>query len=104
MTTCVSERSGIASRDVLRIAATPKPAATSTANTVTTGRRAQSEMSRSIIGASPRPGRAQLALGADQEVPRGHDDVARGEPAPHLVIPVRRAADLDLTRREAAVA
>src|SRR5437899_1651824 len=72
--TCVSERSGIASRVVRESANSPSANAAATPASVNARRVAQKAMRRSITRASPvleRGGEARV--GGDEEVARGHD-------------------------------
>src|SRR5215475_12102282 len=103
--TCVSERSGTASRAVWKSAATPNPTAIRTPMTVNRRWRAQRPISRSIIVRSPflRCG-AERALRTDEEISRGHDDVSLVQPADHLVESVRVPAELDVVRHEPTAA
>src|SRR5262245_24896982 len=104
--TCVSERSGTASSGVRRSAAIPRPRAAIVPATVKTLWRAERATRRSITTFSSPPlrRRSQRALGADEEVSRGHHVVAVAEPAHHLVVTAGADSELDFARREAPVA
>src|SRR5436853_2982292 len=102
--TCVSERSGIASSGVRWNDRIPKPAATRTAITVRTGFRAHQAMSRSITRRLPLlRRRLELALGRDEEIAGGHDDLSGPEAAQHFIVLPRLGAEGHRARREAPI-
>src|SRR6266852_4063532 len=97
MITCVSERSGTASSDVRNSAATPKPTAIRTAITVNARWRAHAAIRRSIMAGSP-------LLRRHQEIAGRHHHLAGAQSREDFVVAARPRAELDLARREAAVA
>src|SRR6058998_1506429 len=102
--TWVSERSGIASTGVFRNARTPKAAATRTATMVSARFRAHHAMRRSIIAPLPfLRRRLEPALRGDQEIPRGHDDLAGFDAGDYLVKVAGLRSQRDGARREPAV-
>src|SRR5258706_5475425 len=102
--TWVSERSGMASSVVFGKARMPKPAATRIAARVRTRFRAHQAMRRSIIALLPFLRRGfEPALGRDQEIPRGHDDLSGLEARDHLVVVARLRSKGHGARSESAV-
>src|SRR4051794_31682492 len=82
-----SERSGMASSFTRRMAATDPTRAKATASSTRSRLRAQSSMIFSTMAASARvalDGRAELALGVEQEVAGRHHHVALGQPGQDL--------------------
>src|SRR5881396_1838667 len=83
----------------------PKPAAIRIPPRVKTRFLAHQPITRSIMARLPfLRGRLELALSRDQEVARGHDDLARRETGEHLEIVASPGAQLHLARREPTVA
>src|ERR1019366_6141074 len=107
--TCTSERSGIASRGVLKIAHSPPPITARANNRTKNALRALHSMRRAIMIASPRSTSRhaagagfQSALRVDQEIGRSHHLVPRVQPVDHLkAIPERQGVDLHFYRYEA---
>src|SRR5258708_37447006 len=105
MMTCVSERSGMASSEVCSAAYTPNPAAIRTPATVSTRFLAHQAITRSITSRLPfLRGRLELALGRDEEVARGHDDLAGLESCEHFKVVAGPAAKLHLARSQPTAA
>src|SRR6188508_3885655 len=103
--TCVSERSGMASSGVCRIARSPATVATSTSAIVTTRFRAHHVMSRSIMAVLPLGGRgAKPRLGRHEEVARGDHHIPFAKSADDFVPVARLRPQRDLARRQASLA
>src|SRR2546425_4059318 len=83
----------------------PKPAAIRIPARVSTRFLAHQPMTRSITARLPfLRGRLELALGRDEEVARGHDDLTRLQTREHLEVVSGPSAELHLTGFQSTVA
>src|SRR6266850_2836624 len=83
----------------------PKPAAIKIPARVRTRFLAHQPITRSIMMRLPFPrGRLELALGRDEEIARGHDDVTGLEAREHFEVVAGTSAELHLAGREATAA
>src|SRR5207249_5083554 len=83
----------------------PKPAAIRIPARVSTRFLAHQPITRSIMARLPfLRGRLELALGRDEEIARGHDDLTRLQTREHLEVVASPGAELHLSGRQATIA